>query len=102
MHWSFKTGMLLVQVTEAVSAHMKNVSFGSYPLIWIKREKDALVASEKGKVITLQLNVLILVQCGLPNNFTLFYFSKEVRRRKCCSKNILLIGKKKKKKRKPL
>lgn len=73
MCWSFKIGMLLMQVIEAVSAHMKNVSFGSYPLIGIKREKDALVASEKGKVITLQLNVLILVQCGLPNNLILLY-----------------------------
>lgn len=73
MCWSFKIGMLLMQVIEAVSAQMKNVSFGSYPLIWIKREKDALVASEKGKVITLQLNVLILVQCGLPDNLILLY-----------------------------
>ena len=65
--------MLLMQVIEADTAETKNVSFGSYPWIWIKREKDALAVFEIGKVITLQLNVLILVQCGLSNNLILLY-----------------------------
>lgn len=65
--------MLLMQVTEAVSPQMKNVSFDSYPGKWIKREKGALVVFEIGKVITLQLNILTLVQCGLPDNLILLY-----------------------------